>query len=88
MRLQREAMAEEQVVRRGGREPEVGLAGGVRADAVALVGRLLGSFIVIHMPTSSPSAWASTSAYSAKRSAVSRLAQPPTSSSGCGRSQW
>ena len=29
-----------------------------------------------------------TAAYSAKQSAVSRLGQPPASSSSCGRSQW
>ena len=47
-----------------------------------------GSFSVIHIRIRSPSASATTAAYSANRSAVSRASQPPASCSGCGRSQW
>ncbi len=47
-----------------------------------------GSFSVIHEPTRSPRAACTATAYSAKRSAVSRAGQPPASCSGSGRSQW
>ena len=47
-----------------------------------------GSLWVIHCVTTSPSRSAISAAYSAKRSAVSRTAQPPASCRADGRSQW
>ena len=46
-----------------------------------------GSLWVIHCETASPSSAATSAAYSAKRSAVSRSPHPPESCSACGRSQ-
>lgn len=44
--------------------------------------------MVIHMGTRSASRSATTEAYSANRSAVSRSSQPPRSSRASGVSQW
>ena len=47
-----------------------------------------GSLCVIQWETRSPSRSATASAYPTNASAVERAAQPPSSSSVCGRSQW
>ena len=47
-----------------------------------------GSLKIIHFFTRSPSFSTMLYAYSSKRLAVSRLAQPPFSCSACGKSQW
>ena len=62
-------------VAQAGREAPVSVAG---------EGATHGSLWVIQVPTRSPSSRAMCCAYSAKRSAVSRLAQPPASCSGWG----
>ena len=64
------------------------MPGALRPSACPRNATTHGSLWVIHPWTTSPSASAMNPAYSAKRSAVSRTAQPPTSCRACGRSQW
>ena len=86
--LDGKAVAEKQVMGRRRGERVIGMTGGVnsRGDSPRCA-TTCGSFRVIQFAQSSPIASAMIWARSAKRSAVSRLAQPPASSSACGRSQ-
>ena len=87
-RLHPEPVREQHVVGHAQGDRPVRRPGALRPSAWPWKATTQGSLCVIHSDTTSPNCSATNAAYSAKRSAVSRAAQPPRSWSACGRSQW